>query len=77
MKTNNIPIKYSEYNDQVFGSWYIELMTKPFYKVIYDGKDSTLDLQKYNSKEWSQILCVNSQSSEEILNQLTSELNAI
>lgn len=41
-------IETKEYNDKVFGSWYIERQDK---RLVYDGKDSWLIFQKKSKAE--------------------------
>lgn len=38
-----------EYNDEVFGSWFVELQDK---RLIYDGKDFCLIIQIKKNKGW-------------------------
>jgi hypothetical protein len=41
-----------EYNDNVFGSWFIERQNK---RLVYDGKDAWLLFQTKNKGDWTDI----------------------
>jgi hypothetical protein len=45
-------IKNKEYNDKVFGSWFIERQDK---RLVYDGKDSWLIFQTKTNDNWTDI----------------------
>ncbi len=45
-------IKYKEYNNQAFGSWFIQRQDK---RLVYDGKDSWLILQIKTNGDWTDI----------------------
>lgn len=45
-------VKKKEYNDEVFGSWFIEGQDK---RLIYDGKDSLLIYQTRNKGNWTDV----------------------
>ena len=47
LSTENIVNK--EYNDNAFGSWFVESTKK---RLVYDGKDRWLILQTKNYKSW-------------------------
>ncbi|MDR6967244.1 hypothetical protein J2X31_001251 [Flavobacterium arsenatis] len=45
-------INNKEYNDKVFGSWFIERQNK---RLVYDGKDSLLIFQTKIKNDWTDI----------------------
>ena len=45
-------IKIKDYNDEVFGSWFIERQDK---RLVYDGKDSWLIFQTKTKDNWTDI----------------------
>ncbi len=51
-KLSDKDIKYKEYNNQAFGSWFIERQDK---QLVYDGKDSWLILQTKTKADWTDI----------------------
>ena len=51
-KLSDKDIKNKEYNNQAFGSWFIERQDK---RLVYDGKDSWLILQTKTKGDWTDI----------------------
>jgi DNA mismatch repair ATPase MutS len=51
-KLSEKDIKTKEYNDKVFGSWYIEVQYK---RLVYDGKDSWLIFQTKTKGVWTDL----------------------
>ena len=51
-KLADIEIKNKEYNDKVFGSWFVEIQEK---RLVYDGKDSWLIFQTKTKGDWTDI----------------------
>jgi len=51
-KLTNIDIKNKEYNDKVFGSWFIEIQDK---RLVYDGKDSWLIFKTKTKGDWTDL----------------------
>lgn len=51
-KLEDNEIENKEFNDKVFGSWYIERQDK---RLVYDGKESWLIFQKKSKGEWADI----------------------
>lgn len=51
-KLGDTDITIKEYNDKVFGSWFIERQNK---RVVYDGKDAWLIFQTKNKGDWTDI----------------------
>lgn len=51
-KLGDADITIKEYNDKVFGSWFIEKQNK---RVVYDGKDAWLIFQTKNKGDWTDI----------------------
>ncbi len=51
-KLSDKDIKTKEYNDKVFGSWYIEGQDK---RLVYDGKDSWLIFQTKTKGNWTDL----------------------
>lgn len=51
-KLSDKDIKNKEYNDKVFGSWFIERQDK---RLVYDGKDSWLIFQTKTKGDWTDI----------------------
>lgn len=45
-------IKAHEYNDKVFGSWFIESKDK---RLVYDGRDSCLIFQTKSKGNWMEV----------------------
>lgn len=45
----NLLMMNQEYNDNAFGSWFIEFKSE---RLLYDGKDSCLILQVKSNKDW-------------------------
>jgi hypothetical protein len=50
-------IKFKEYNDKVFGSWFIERHDR---RLVYDGKDSWLIFQTKTKDNWKNIEIIKS-----------------
>ena len=44
-----------EYNDQAFGSWFVELGNK---RIVLDGKDFTLFLQLKDDQNWKDQIVI-------------------
>ena len=51
-KLSDEDIRNKEYNDKVFGSWFIERQDK---RLVYDGKDSWLIFQTKTKADWTDI----------------------
>lgn len=51
-KVSNKNVEHKEYNDEAFGSWFIERHDK---RLVYDGKNSWLIFQTKTKDEWSDI----------------------
>lgn len=51
-KLNGINIQNKEYNNNAFGSWFIENQNK---RLVYNGKDSWLTLQAKIKGDWTDI----------------------
>lgn len=51
-KLSDKDIKYKEYNDKVFGSWFIERRDN---RLVYDGKDSWLIFQTKTKDDWADV----------------------
>jgi hypothetical protein len=77
MKSKNIPIKHSEFDDEAFGSWYIELDSQPLYRIVHDGRDKTIVLEENKNHEWSSIMADKTKSGKHILARLTNVLSAL
>ena len=75
LKELNIPIKESEYNEKAFGSWYIEIKSSPPYRVVHDGRDKTIVLEKNNNNEWSSVMYDKTNSGKHVIERLIKELN--
>lgn len=55
-KTSEKNIKEKEYNDEAFGSWFIERQDK---RLVYDSKDSLLLFQTKTKVDWTDINTIN------------------
>jgi len=77
LKTLDISIACAEYDEQAFGSRYVEIDSKPRYRVVHDGRDETivLEIMKYN--DWSCLLSDETKSGKHVIEKLVAELNAI
>ncbi len=54
---SNKEIKFKEYNDKAFGSWFIERHDR---RLVYDGKDSWLIFQTKTKDNWKNIEIIKS-----------------
>lgn len=76
-KAHNIPVRESEFNEQAFGSWYIETKSQPVYRVVHDGRDRTIVLEVKHNNEWSCLLSDKTKSGRYVLQKLVDELNSL
>ena len=76
LESHNIPIKESEFNEEAFGSWYIETKSLPVYRVVHDGRDKTIVLE-VNKNEWSSLMHDKTKTGKHIIQKLVDELNAL
>ncbi|MGD8941040.1 MAG: hypothetical protein PVJ72_16765 [Gammaproteobacteria bacterium] len=74
LKELNIPIKETEFNEQAFGSWYIEIESSPSYRVVHDGRDKTIVLEKSNNNEWSSVMYDKTKSGKHVIERIVKEL---
>jgi hypothetical protein len=51
-KVSDKDVEHKEYNDEAFGSWFIERQDK---RLVYDGKDSWLIFQTKTKNDWTDI----------------------
>jgi len=75
LKELHIPIKESEYNEKAFGSWYIEIKSSPSFRVVHDGRDKTIVLEKIKNKEWCSVMYDKTKSGKHVIETLVKELN--
>ena len=75
LKESNIQIKESEYDAQAFGSWYIEIISSPPYRVVHDGRDKTIVLEASRNNEWSSIMYDKTKTGKHVIKRLVQELN--
>ena len=75
LKEFSIPIRYSEYDEQAFGSWYIEIESNPLYRVAHDGRDKTIVLEVNRNNEWDCLISDKTKSGKHIIEKLRKELN--
>jgi hypothetical protein len=71
----SIPIKYSEYDENAFGSWYVEIDSKPMYRVVHDGRDKTIVLEVHRNNEWNSLISDKTKSGKYLVEKLRIELN--
>lgn len=74
LKKCSIPIKYSEYDDQAFGSWYVEIQSIPLYRIVHDGRDKTIALEVSRNNEWNCLISDKTKSGKHVIEQLLEEL---
>lgn len=77
LKELDIPIKESEYNEQAFGSWYVEIKSLPPYRVVHDGRDKTIVLEENKNGEWSSLMYDKSKTGKHVIERLVQEINAL
>ena len=77
LKEYSIPIKYSEYDDQTFGSWYVEIESNPFYRVVHDGRDKTIVLEVNKNNKWNCLISDKTKTGKHVIEKLRAELNAL
>ncbi len=76
-ETYSIPVRKSEFDDEAFGSWYIETQSQPVYRVVHDGRDNTVVLEVSNNDEWSSLMFDKTKTGKHIIKRLVEELNAL
>jgi hypothetical protein len=74
LKDNGYQLGNSEYNDQAFGSWWITINSKPPFRIVHDGRDKTICLEKYEKDEWNCIMADKTITGKHIVNKLKSEI---
>jgi hypothetical protein len=50
LKDAELIIEESEYNRQAFGSWYITVLAKPDCRIVWDGKEENLRVERKTDK---------------------------
>jgi len=78
LQQRDISIKLSEYHGYAFGSWFIEIYSKPPYRLVHDGRDKTIVLEvKNKDKEWTSILADKTRSGKHVLKALLDKIESL
>lgn len=77
LRAFDIKIAFAEYDEQAFGSWYIEIESNPKYRIVHDGRDATIVLEVIKNYDWSCLLSDKTKSGKHVIEKLVRELNAI
>lgn len=49
------PITQAKYEEKIFGSWYVELATQPPLRLIWDGRDGWLRIERHTDKKFNDL----------------------
>ena len=77
LESHNIPIKDSEFNEEAFGSWYIETQSEPVYRIVHDGRDKTIVLEVNNNNEWTSLMFDKTITGKYVIQRLVEELDVL
>ncbi len=75
LKSKNVPISCAEYDEQAFGSWYIQIEFSPPLRIAHDGRDKTIVLEEKKKNEWNCLLFDKTKSGRHVLGKLGELLN--
>ncbi len=74
-------IEEAEYNPKVFGSWYIIVSSKPRCRLVWDGKEESLMVERVTDKLfnglplWDEVWISNKPSRNDFLKRVQELIN--
>lgn len=75
LKEHGVLIKKSRYDEKIFDSWFIEIDSKPSYRIVHDGRDKIIVLEEMNNSEWRSIMADKTKSGKHVLSKVLTKLN--
>lgn len=77
LETSGVQVEYSEYSEQHFGSWFIDAVSNPTYRLCFDGRDKNISIQLQKEYGWDTLVYSSLESHEEIIERFIREVNAL
>ncbi len=78
LEEKDIPIKTSNYDEHLMGSWVIEIASTPVYRIVHDGRDKTIVLETLDkNSDWTSLLADKTKTGKHILKELTTKLSSL
>lgn len=77
LKIGGVQVEYSEFSEEHFGSWFIDVASNPACRLCFDGRDKNISIELQKEYGWETLVYSSLGSHKEIVERFIEEVNVL